>query len=46
MFNNLEEILRSIAHTLFFLSVPVNIIYYALVKIDDKLARKLGGKDE
>lgn len=44
MFNNLEDILRDLSHALFLVSIPVNIIYYALAKIDEKLGKKLGGK--
>lgn len=46
MFNNLEDILRDLSQALFLVSIPVNIVYYALAKIDKKLEKKLGGKDE
>ena len=46
MFNSLENILRDLSHALFLVSIPVNIIYYTLVKIDKKLEKKLGEKDE
>lgn len=46
MFNNLEDILRDLSQALFLVSMPINIIYYTLVKIDEKLEKKLGGKDE
>lgn len=46
MFNSLEDILRDLSQALFLVSIPVNIIYYALAKIDKKLDKKLGEKDE
>lgn len=46
MLNSLEDILRDLSQALFLLSVPVNIIYFALVKIDKKLEVKLGDKNE
>lgn len=46
MFNSLENILRDLSQALFLVSIPVNIIYYALAKIDKKLDKKLGEKDE
>lgn len=46
MFNSLENILRDLSQALFLVSMPINIIYYTLVKIDEKLEKKLGGKDE
>lgn len=46
MFNSLENILRDLSQALFLVSMPINIIYYTLVKIDKKLEKKLGGKDE
>lgn len=46
MFNSLENILRDLSQALFLVSIPVNIIYYTLVKIDKKLEKKLGEKDE
>ena len=42
MFNSLENILRDLSQALLLVSIPVNIIYYALAKID----KKLGEKDE
>lgn len=46
MFNSIENILRDLSQALFLVSMPINIIYYTLVKIDEKLEKKLGGKDE
>lgn len=46
MLNSLEDILRDLSQALFLLAVPVNIIYFALVKINSKLEGKLGDKNE
>lgn len=46
MFNELEDILRDLSHGLMLLSIPVNILYFSLMKIDKKLDKKLGEKDD
>ena len=46
MFNNLEDILRDLSQGLFLLSIPVNILYFSLNKLDKKLDQKLGEKND
>ncbi len=46
MFNELEDILRNLSQGLFLLSIPVNILYFSLTKLDKKLDQKLGDKND
>ena len=46
MFNELEDILRDLSQGLFLLSIPVNILYFSLTKLDKKLDQKLGEKND
>lgn len=46
MFNELEDILRDLSQGLFLLSIPVNILYFSLMRIDKKLTQKLGEKND
>ena len=46
MFNNLEDILRDLSQGLFLLSIPVNILYFSLNKLDNNLDQKLGDKND
>ena len=41
MFNNPIEILASLKEILFFAFVPLNLVYFSLIKIDEKLDKKL-----
>lgn len=46
LFNELEDILRDLSHGLMLLSIPVNVLCFSLMKIDKKLDKKLGEKDD
>ena len=46
MFNELEDILRDLSHGLMLLSIPVNILYFSLMKLDKKLDQKIGEKND